>query len=246
MPIPNDGSSNEILLKHALSKLDVTSVFGEDEIQGIVETVLENTDVQEQIQVLMDFLDIPLEDARRVLEKIHNNGDDSSEASSERSDRESLDDNHNDDSSNNSNDDCQYILDGECELCERDLKITKHHLIPRETWKYMKPRFISAGSFFLSGEMEKALQILDIGDTFPPGLQDRHFESPLQVKLFLAGSTSDLCSQCHRYIHECFSNKDLAEKYNTVDKLLKDERIYKYCKWANKQRAGKSSKRFMS
>jgi hypothetical protein len=128
MPIPNDGSSNEILLKHALSKLDVTSVFGEDEIQGIVETVLENTDVQEQIQVLMDFLDIPLEDARRVLEKIHNNGDDSSEASSERSDRESLDDNHNDDSSNNSNDDCQYILDGECELCERDLKITKHHL----------------------------------------------------------------------------------------------------------------------
>jgi hypothetical protein len=245
MSIEDKDKSTHVLLKRALKKLDVTAIIGEDKIQSIIETVLETTDVQEQLQMLMDFLDVPMEDARRVLDKVHDHSDNSSEASSESSARVSIDGNHDDDSSHGSNDDCQYILDGECELCERDLKVTKHHLIPRETWKYMKPRFISAGPFFKSGEIEKALQILDIGDILPRGLQDRHFETPLQVKLFLAGNTSDLCAQCHRYIHKCFTNKDLAETYNTIDKLLKDERIYKYCKWANKQRAGKSSKHYL-
>lgn len=238
-------TSNQHLLKRALSKLDVTGVIGEDEIQSIAETVLESTDTQEQLQMLMDFFDIPMEDAKRVLERVHDHDDNSTSESSaaESLAKTSSDEDHNHDSLHASDDDCQYILDGECELCERDLKVTKHHLIPRETWKYIKPRFISARPFFISGEKEKALQILDIGDTLPHGLQDRHFESPLQVKLFLAGNTSDVCAQCHSYIHKCFSNKELAEKYNTIEKLLKDERIYKYCKWANKQRAGKSSKR---
>jgi hypothetical protein len=32
---------------------------------------------------------------------------------------------------------------------------------------------------------------------------------------------------------------ELAEKFNTIEKLLGDERIYRFCKWQNKQKPGK-------
>ena len=36
-----------------------------------------------------------------------------------------------------------YLQDGECELCERYIKLTRHHLIPRVTWKKMKKRLLN-------------------------------------------------------------------------------------------------------
>ena len=41
------------------------------------------------------------------------------------------------------NDSEEYLQDGECELCERYIKLTKHHLIPRVTWKKMKKRLLN-------------------------------------------------------------------------------------------------------
>ena len=35
------------------------------------------------------------------------------------------------------------VQDGECELCERYIKLTRHHLIPRVTWKKMKKRLLN-------------------------------------------------------------------------------------------------------
>ena len=37
----------------------------------------------------------------------------------------------------------EYLKDGECELCERYIKLTRHHLIPRVTWKKMKKRLLN-------------------------------------------------------------------------------------------------------
>ena len=46
----------------------------------------------------------------------------------------------------------------------------------------------------------------------------------------------DLCTQCHRYIHSTFSEKELGRKYNTLEALLADEKIAKYVAWAKKQK----------
>ena len=42
------------------------------------------------------------------------------------------------------NDDGDMIGEGECELCEREVKLTRHHLIPKSTWPRMKKKLWNA------------------------------------------------------------------------------------------------------
>ena len=139
-----------------------------------------------------------------------------------------------------SDDDENYIQEGECELCERDnVRLTRHHLIPRSTWPRIKPRFQKAAPYFEEGDMEEVEQILSIGSmilTTPNLLSLHHFSSGAQIKQFLSCYTCNICSLCHGMVHKRFDNMELAETWNTVDKLLEDENIMKFCKWAHKQK----------
>lgn len=45
-----------------------------------------------------------------------------------------------------------------------------------------------------------------------------------------------VCRPCHSAIHRTHSNDVLAEHFNTVEKLLQDEAIFKFARWASKQR----------
>ena len=45
----------------------------------------------------------------------------------------------------------------------------------------------------------------------------------------------DVCELCHTAIHKMFHEKELGKEYNTVDKLLEDEKIKKHIKFAKKQ-----------
>ena len=47
--------------------------------------------------------------------------------------------------------------------------------------------------------------------------------------------TVTICNDCHQAIHSLFSNKELENKYNTVDSLLSDERFAKTVKFISKQ-----------
>lgn len=47
--------------------------------------------------------------------------------------------------------------------------------------------------------------------------------------------TVTICYDCHQAIHSLFSNKDLENKYNTVDSLLSDERFAKTAKFISRQ-----------
>ena len=42
---------------------------------------------------------------------------------------------------------------------------------------------------------------------------------------------------CHDFIHATFTDKELARDYNTIEKLLADERIQKFAKWVSKKPA---------
>jgi 5-methylcytosine-specific restriction endonuclease McrA len=48
-------------------------------------------------------------------------------------------------------------------------------------------------------------------------------------------STVGSCLACHRAIHALFSNKELAEKYNTVEALMANDRFRKQIAWIAKQ-----------
>lgn len=48
-------------------------------------------------------------------------------------------------------------------------------------------------------------------------------------------ATQAICNDCHKAIHALFTNKELEQKYNTVESLLADERFAKMAKFLSKQ-----------
>ena len=163
------------------------------------------------------------------------------------------DDQNSDEDSNNVDDvDCsddedndadgEYIGDGECELCEREIKLTRHHLIPKSTWSTFKKKKIPAAIEALTnGQKEKARMILggNLIDELPPEIVENPNNS-LLLRRFLS-KTCNICRPCHSTVHKLHSEMELAESYSTIDKLLEDEELVKFCKWASKQKCGKYS-----
>ena len=45
------------------------------------------------------------------------------------------------------------------------------------------------------------------------------------------GDTIDVCLSCKDMIHQLISNKELDRKYDTLEKLLANEKIKTYVKW---------------
>jgi len=45
----------------------------------------------------------------------------------------------------------------------------------------------------------------------------------------------DTCGSCGSFIHRTWSNNELRDVYNTVEKILEDERFSRYLKWLKKQ-----------
>ena len=46
--------------------------------------------------------------------------------------------------------------------------------------------------------------------------------------------TIDVCGACGSHVHKMFTNKDLATKYNTLEKLKDTDEIKKWIKWVSK------------
>jgi hypothetical protein len=131
--------------------------------------------------------------------------------------------------------DGMMLFDGECELCDRYIQLTKHHLIPKSTWPRLQVRLLHAAEANEKGDMERALSLLG------PGLE--HLLHTLTTdKTSIRGilrQTCDICRPCHTAVHKAHANMDLALLYSSVDKLLEHEQISRFCKWANKQRPGR-------
>jgi len=47
---------------------------------------------------------------------------------------------------------------------------------------------------------------------------------------------ASICRACHSAIHRMYDNKTLALELNTVDKLLAQEKVQRFCEWKSKQR----------
>ncbi len=251
---------------HSLSAAIMSSQEGncpnisQDECEVICEDILLESDEATVEALLCDYLILSEQQAKKILqvafgknggpENVHS-GDEASEgernadedAADAAEDDDTGDEEEEDDFSIDSNDSTDYMKGGECEMCEREMRLTLHHLIPKCTWKRIKPRFHEAADFYREGNMEQVLKILDIGQELPPGISSKTFRTGVSIKLFLASYTAKLCAPCHGCVHSHHDNMELAERYNTVEKLLEDDRIYKFCQWQSKQKPGKYSLR---
>lgn len=105
--------------------------------------------------------------------------------------------------------------DGTCELCERDVRRTFHHLIPKETHsKYLKKKTLPGN-------------IKDIATNL--GIE------PSMSRVWLNTYGTMICGKCHSAVHNAASNDDLAENYNTVELLLEHPKILAFAKYNSKQ-----------
>ena len=141
----------------------------------------------------------------------------------------------------NEDDDGEYIGEGECELCEREIRLTRHHLIPKTTWSKFKKKIPAAVEAMTSGQEDKARMIL--GGTLADDLPSEIVENPnntILLRRFLS-KTCNICRPCHSTVHKLHNELELAERFYTIDKLLEDQELLKFCKWASKQKCGKYS-----
>lgn len=98
------------------------------------------------------------------------------------------------------------LKDGKCEMCEREMKLTFHHLIPKDTHPtYLKKRL-------------------------PRGIEGE------PTRGFLNGYGLMICRKCHNMVHRLASNSVLAVEYNTLEKLLAQPMISTWIEHAKKQR----------
>ena len=183
--------------------------------------------------------------ARSVLGAVATQEHDQSSDDDNNNDNDDDDDDDDDDDidcSDDEDDDGEYIGEGECELCEREIKLTRHHLIPKSTWSTFKKKKIPAAVEALTkGQKDKARMILggNLIDELPSEIVENPNNS-LLLRRFLS-KTCNICRPCHSTVHKLHSEVELAESYSTIDLLLLDEELLKFCKWASKQKAGKYS-----
>jgi len=112
--------------------------------------------------------------------------------------------------------------EGACELCGRCLKLTFHHLIPKQT----HGRYLGAG--LPSGVAEAALDV---------GLE------PQPSREFLHRYGAQLCRFCHSTVHRLAPNAVLAERFNTLKKLRAQPEIDRFVQFAARQRLTASGAR---
>lgn len=56
------------------------------------------------------------------------------------------------------------------------------------------------------------------------------------------GPTVDICTACHRQLHSFYSNNELAQNLNTIEKLKSEPKMSKFLQWLTKQNPHKKIK----
>ena len=92
------------------------------------------------------------------------------------------------------------LAPGECEMCEREAPLTRHHLFPKSEWKRFERRR-------------------------PPGCEERDLTECAMV-----------CRPCHSAVHAFASERELGERFNTIEALLEQEPVAKFAAYQSKQR----------
>ena len=82
----------------------------------------------------------------------------------------------------------------QCELCQRAVPLTQHHLIPKRLHRNEKLR----RQYGLDGLRQRIAW---------------------------------LCLACHKHVHRCFGERELANSFSTVEALSADPEIVRFVGW---------------
>ena len=111
----------------------------------------------------------------------------------------------------------KFSMTGPCEMCGLPLRLTFHHLIPKETH----------GKILKRGVAREA--------TIVPLLPQPQMAGA-ELRAWLNTHGINICGQCHRKVHQTLPNEELARKLNTLELVLAHEDIKRYLAWKRKQK----------
>ena len=219
-----------------------------EEAGGVADAVVSDTVVAETVEidaqfqhclvgVLREYLALSLEEATSVVQRalVPFLDDDSTTSENDNDQEYEKEDGQ---STSDEEDDGETIGEGDCELCERFVQLTKHHLIPKSTWPRIEPKLLQAAAAMENSEIDRARRTLGYGLEHTLETLNDNVSTKSCVQRVLR-RTCLICRPCHSAVHSTHDNMTLALSYNTIDQLLSDERIYKFCHWASRQKPGK-------
>ncbi|CAM9617602.1 unnamed protein product [Chrysoparadoxa australica] len=114
---------------------------------------------------------------------------------------------------------------GRCQMCERNMPLTKHHVIPKSTHNSVPVNLFSnllTRLGFSSLSLASRRLRKKPHKTWPEGM-------PLDA-------TVDICRPCHSAIHRTHDELTLARDFWSIDLLLQDAAINKFVSWVSRQR----------
>lgn len=117
-------------------------------------------------------------------------------------------------------DECDQPLGvGPCQLCERELPLTFHHLVPKDDHSRW------------------------LGKRLPPGVAEAvareappDAPAPAPTRALLNSWGAELCRPCHSAVHRAASNTRLAADLNTLEKLRGEPAVASWIVYARTQR----------
>lgn len=242
--ITAESLTTALMESHACDSVEEAAAIAHAILQDVVDKLHDSDDELEMniiiVESLQEYFGWEPDEARVILRKAGANDGDDDDHSETSSEEDAIQD-HTDTDSDNDGD---MIGEGECELCERQVQLTKHHLIPKSTHARIEPKLLHAVTAIQEGQEEKARVVLGPGlehllDALSVSLSDASTSNNRIIVKRHLSKTCDICRPCHSAVHNTHDNMVLALHYNTVEQLLNDEAIYKFCQWAHKQKAGK-------
>lgn len=229
-----------------------------------------NNNVTILCELLQDYLGVSKRAAASILEKLGqsrqnletaNDINDETSVSTDVVEGDGEDDVFNEAEDEEDDDDDDSIIGpGECCFCERSMKLTRHHLIPKSTWHRLETKLLkiatAAASALSNAQVTHATTDIDQDDdTADDGRMISHLVPQIirdaaadgtknscnkvtigTVRNVFRHQTVDVCRPCHSHIHRVHDNMTLATRFNTADRLLADPAVHKFAKWASSQR----------
>jgi hypothetical protein len=255
----NDNDDDDSRWKSALIELlfDKSLCSSLEESQAIVESIAEEredhrddgdgnspgmeTEIKEWNHALQEYLGISVEESQQIMDQCRatvstSNGD------GEQDDDE---DTHEDPEEDDNDGDGENLGPGECELCERFMRLTRHHLIPKSTWPRMEVKLQHDWQAWCQNPAggSEWIQLLIAQESLDKARSsskaDQETLHSKTIRSMFKYHACQVCRPCHTAIHKFHDNMTLAQHYYTTELLLQDQQVYKFCQWANKQRAGK-------
>jgi len=216
---------------HPCLLLDKGYCESQQEAEAIVEDILE--DGGDICALLQDYLSISEQEATELLSIPLDDDNDDAESDKEEDDTEV------DLEAAAAVTTAEWLQDGHCELCERHIRLTRHHLVPRTTWKKIHQVIVARTN-------KKRKEIDDsLPDRLGSCLYQLLFPLPTQMPItkwilqHVTNPIAHVCPPCHKEIHRRWDAWTLATQRCTVEALLEDKQLYAHCKWMHKQKVGK-------